>query len=111
MKWYGAILCLVVLLAGCGTGMRNISEGNKNMILTIRWQRLVNNVGNTCDRCGGTQEELQQALESLKASLRPLGMEVALQAKELSPQECAKDITESNRIWIADWTSPTFVDT
>lgn len=102
MKCYGALLCLVVVLAGCGSGLRSVSERNKNMILTIRWQRLVNNEGNTCDRCGGTEEELQKALKSLKASLRPLGIEVALQTKKLSPEECAKDITESNRIWIAD---------
>lgn len=102
VKWYCVMWCVAVLLVGCGSGLRNVSEGEKSMILKIRWQRLVNEEGKTCDRCGGTQKELRQALESLEASLRPLGMEISFEEKELSQQECAKDITESNRIWIAD---------
>lgn len=72
------------------------------MVLTIRWQRLVTEDGRTCDRCGGTQEELRKAVESLRQSLGPLGIQVALVEEDLSPQECARDITESNRIWIQD---------
>jgi len=72
------------------------------MILTIRWQRLVDDVGETCVRCGATQEEVLQAFNSLQVSLRPLGIKVALEENALSPQECAKDISESNRIWVAD---------
>ena len=102
MKWYCVLLCVIILLGSCSSGSRNISQEDESMIMTIRWQRLVDEKGKTCDRCGGTQEELRQALESLKASLRPLGIEIKLEERELSPQECAKDITESNRIWIAD---------
>ena len=72
------------------------------MILKVHWQRLVDADGETCDRCGGTQEELRQAVETLKTSLRPLGIQVAFETTELSPEECAKDIMESNRIWMAD---------
>jgi len=102
MKWQLALLCFAVLLAGCTSGLRDVSQGDSIMNLTIRWQRLVDEEGKTCERCGGTREELRQALASLKASLRPLGINVALVEKALSPEECAKDITESNRIWIAD---------
>jgi len=72
------------------------------VILTIRWQRLVDEAGETCVRCGTTQEEVLQAFNSLQVSLRPLGIRVALEENTLSPQECVRDISESNRIWIAD---------
>ncbi len=78
-------------------------EAKKAMkTLTIRWQRLVDEKGQTCDRCGSTEKELQNAYQSLKESLAPLGMEVILEKKALDPVTCAKDVSQSNRIWIAD---------
>lgn len=72
------------------------------MILAIRWQRLVDDAGKTCDRCAGTQEELGKAMEALRRSLSPLGIGVTLEEKCLTPDECVNDIMESNRIWVAD---------
>ena len=72
------------------------------MILKIVWQRLVTDEGTTCDRCQGTQAEVARGVENLKASLRSLGIDVVLEEKPLTRQECANDISESNRIWIAD---------
>jgi hypothetical protein len=72
------------------------------MNLAIRWQRLVDHEGKTCDRCGGTQGELLKAFDQLKRALCPLGIRVTLEEKELSLRECSEDIMESNRIWIAD---------
>lgn len=79
-----------------------------DMILGLRWQRLVDEIGETCDRCGGTQGQLAEAVESLRSALAPLGIQVALEETTLSRQECADDVLESNRIWIAgrpleDW--------
>ncbi len=68
--------------------------------LAIRWQRLVDEKGQTCERCGSTEQELQKAIQSLKKSFAPLGIEVALEKKALDPATCAKDVTQSNRIWI-----------
>ncbi len=70
--------------------------------LIIRWQRLVDEKGQTCQRCGATEKELQKAFQSLKQSLTPLGIEVTLEKKELDPAECAKDISQSNRIWVGE---------
>ena len=72
------------------------------MTLRIRWQRLVVEEDRTCSRCRGTQGELLNAVQSLKACLGPLGVDVVLEERTLSPQECAEDVSESNRIWIAD---------
>jgi hypothetical protein len=70
--------------------------------LAIRWQRLVDENGQTCERCGATEKEVQKALQSLEKSLTPLGIKVVLEEKTLDAATCAKDISESNRIWISD---------
>ncbi len=70
--------------------------------LIIRWQRLVDENAQTCERCGATETEVHKAFEDLKKSLVPLGIEVTLEEKTLDPITCAKDISESNRVWIDD---------
>lgn len=102
MRWLNLVLVAIVGLSGCSTGMTNVSRGRSDMILAIRWQRLVDDEGKTCDRCGGTREELGKAVGDLKRSLGPLGIRVALEEKPLTARECMNDIMESNRIWIAD---------
>jgi len=76
--------------------------------LHILWQRLVTPEGKTCERCGGTQEAIVQAIPKLQELLRPLGMEPALETREIEPDAFKGLPSESNRIWIAgrsieDW--------
>jgi hypothetical protein len=71
-------------------------------VLQIRWQRLLDEKNQTCERCGSTEQELQKAFQSLKKSLAPLGIDVVLEKKALDPATCAKDVTQSNRIWIGE---------
>lgn len=69
--------------------------------LRIKWQRLlIDEGGRTCPRCGSTEKELDEAVSILKKSLAPSGIEVILEKKTLSPATFAKDVLESNRIWI-----------
>ncbi len=75
--------------------------------LPIVWQRLVAG-GETCKRCGATQQEILRAVAKLKAALRPLGLEPTLETRELDPAAFRADPSASNRIWIAgrpieDW--------
>jgi hypothetical protein len=71
--------------------------------LKITWQRLlIDESGQTCPRCGSTEKELERALDVLKKSLAPLGIEVTLEKKALGPAIFAKDVLESNRIWISE---------
>ena len=70
----------------------------KNLI--IRWQRLVDEKGQTCERCGQTEKELKKAFESLKKSFAPIGITVIFKKETLDSTTCAKDISQSNRIWI-----------
>lgn len=69
--------------------------------LKIKWKRLVSK-GETCPRCGSTEEELRKAVSTLKKSLAPLGIRVLLEKEELSVTKFKKDPLQSNRIWIGD---------
>lgn len=68
--------------------------------LPIVWQRLVDAGGKTCDRCTGTRNELQHAVEKLSAMLRPLSITPTLEEKEIDAGLFAADPSQSNRIWI-----------
>jgi len=75
--------------------------------LTITWQRLVKE-GRTCDRCGGTQLELEKAVDRLQSALAPLGFEPCLETQQIDAPAFHASPLESNRIWIAgvpleDW--------
>ncbi len=67
--------------------------------LKIKWQRLLSD-GQTCPRCGSTEEELEKAISTLKQSLIPLGIKVVLEKDELSVAEFKKDTLQSNQIWL-----------
>ena len=69
--------------------------------LHILWQRLVSSKGMTCDRCGATYLEMQRAVEKLKDSLSPLGIEPRLEIREIDEGSFRENPSESNRIWIA----------
>ena len=69
--------------------------------LHILWQRLVSSEGKTCDRCGATYLEMQRAVEKLKRSLSPLGIEPRLEIREIDEGSFREKPSESNRIWIA----------
>lgn len=70
--------------------------------LTIRWQRLVDEHGQTCDRCGATEVAVRRAAADLQQALHILGIEVRLETSTLSPASFAQAPLESNRLWIAD---------
>jgi hypothetical protein len=69
--------------------------------LKILWQRLVDERGQTCDRCGTTETAVEEAVRKLKGSLQGLGIDVVLEKKTLTPSTFLKDTLESNRIWVA----------
>ena len=102
MRRFGILLLAMLALAGCGREKVSSGHGGTKVVLNINWQRLVTESGETCDRCGGTQEELRSAVETLRESLRPLGIEVACAEQSLSTEQCGKDIIGSNRILIQD---------
>ena len=90
------------------TGCMQKSDANKgngmNKVLKITWQRLIDEKGQTCQRCGTTEKELLKASRSLEKSLSPLGIKVMLEKKTLDPATVAKDISQSNRIRVGERT-------
>jgi len=73
---------------------------SEEKVLHIRWQRLVDESDQTCDRCGATGSAVVGAVEMLKRALQELGIEVVLKTEALSQATFAQDPLESNRIWI-----------
>ena len=69
-------------------------------VLEIRWQRLLGEKGRTCERCGTTENMVEEAVNKLKGSLKGLGIDVVLEKSAISPFEFSKDTLQSNRIWI-----------
>lgn len=68
--------------------------------LPIVWQRLVSAEGKTCDRCSATYQEMQRAVETLRQSLRPMGIKPVLEIREIDERSFKSNPSESNRIWI-----------
>ncbi len=68
--------------------------------LRILWQRLVDDAGNTCERCSDTKLQLERAVQKLKEVLSPLGLEPILEEKILDARDFVSDPAQSNRIWI-----------
>jgi len=100
-KSIGFLICLV-FLAGCTTPRNDTAGGGQKQALQIRWQRLVDEKGQTCARCGTTEAATGAAVKKLRRSLKGLDIEVVLEKVALSPAAFAKDPLESNRIWIAE---------
>ena len=101
-RLFAIIVAIIVIGSSTNAAGTEIREDNNMKILTIRWQRLVDENGQTCQRCGSTGKEVQKAFYSLKQSLAPLGIKVTIKEKALNPATCAKDISQSNRIWIGE---------
>jgi len=69
-------------------------------MLTIRWQRLVNENNKTCPRCGETGETVTTVFKKLKKALAELDIEVELVKEALDFSIFTKDPLQSNCIWI-----------
>jgi hypothetical protein len=101
MKQCIVLLISFGLLVSCKDKVNKTIGEKKMKVLQIRWQRLVNEQGQTCNRCGTTETAIEDALQKLKRSLKELGIDVVLEKKALSPSVFSKDPLQSNRIWIA----------
>jgi hypothetical protein len=94
---------------GCCTGSSGVEPAPPAVVpLPIVWQRLINDTGETCGRCGSTHAEVEQAVAVLTEALRPLGLEPRLETRIVERATFTADPTESNRIWVAgrpleDW--------
>jgi len=82
--------CSTNISCGCNT-----NDSYKTLV--ISWQRLVSD-GDTCPRCGSTEEELEKAVAQLKGKLGPKGISVILEKKEMTKEEFQQNPLGSNKI-------------
>ncbi|GAB4443797.1 MAG: hypothetical protein OHK0040_14470 [bacterium] len=68
--------------------------------LVVAWQRLLNEAGETCDRCNKTYLNLEKVISVLKPALLNFGIEIVFEKKALSLEEFKKDPLQSNIILI-----------
>jgi hypothetical protein len=97
--------CMALLLGGCASPGGSAPD----QTLVIRWQRLVDETGDTCGRCGNTEQAIDKAQRLLAKSLRPLGMRVRVVKSQLTAAQFKLDPSESNRIWIGEETLETIL--
>lgn len=83
---------------------------NEIKTLSIRWQRLVNETGQTCDRCDSTGDATRKGFDKLQRSLAELGIQVNLEIDTLDFSKFIKDPLQSNRIWIGERPLEDWVD-
>ena len=69
--------------------------------LIIEWQRLLDEQGKPCERCGSTEQEVENAVASLNQELKPFEINVSLVKKGIDPESFKKDVLQSNKILIA----------
>jgi len=68
--------------------------------MSVKWQRLVNDEGATCERCSCTGNATENAIGKLERVLAPLGINVSLEKAALAQAAFWGDPLQSNRIWI-----------
>ena len=77
------------------------NDKNSARAVKIKWTRLISK-GETCPRCGVTEQEIEKTVSTLKQSFAPLGIRVILEKEQISDTEFQKDPLQSNKIWIND---------
>lgn len=68
--------------------------------LTILWQRLIDDTGRTCPRCGETGGIIETSIEKLKKSFVEIGIDVQFIKKSVNFTQFSIDSLQSNRILI-----------
>jgi hypothetical protein len=81
--------------------LKKQKAANSMKTLKIQWQRLVID-NQTCPRCGATEDEVNKAIQSLKQSLSPMGIEVVLEKRAIQQADFEKNPSQSNLILIGE---------
>lgn len=97
-----SVCCLAALVVAAGCTTTNHHASGQKQVLQVRWQRLVDEQGQTCERCGGTEKAINAAVKQLRRSLKGLNIDVVLVKTNLDGAAFAKAPLESNRIWVGD---------
>lgn len=92
------IFCIALVFLANVAFAAAAAKADDAKTLSIKWQRVVDKDGKTCDRCGATEQELKKAVDYLSEQ----GVVVTVEEVKMDVKEFAKSCIESNRIWIND---------
>lgn len=70
--------------------------------IVIKWQRLVDENGETCDRCNKTYQNLKEALSLIKSLLNKLDIDLTFEKVAINLDDFKKNPLSSNQILIDD---------
>lgn len=68
--------------------------------LTIQWQRLVNESGQTCERCENTGDSVETAFKKLHKAFAELNIKVKLESKSINNTAFKSDPLQSNQLCV-----------
>jgi hypothetical protein len=68
--------------------------------MVIKWQRLVDSSGQTCERCSNTGDATEEAFRRLKGCLAEVGIEVLLEKRVIDQTTFDAEPLQSNLISI-----------
>ena len=68
--------------------------------ITILWQRLIIETGQTCERCRNTGDIVESAFKKLQKALAELNIKVKLETKSIDNTAFNSDPLQSNQLWI-----------
>ena len=78
----------------------NSTTTEKQKVLRIKWQRLVDDSNSTCARCSDTEINLDQASNILRPLLEKQGIDIILLKKRILPLAFNQNPLDSNIIYI-----------
>ncbi|NUQ45757.1 MAG: DUF2703 domain-containing protein [Phycisphaerae bacterium] len=109
--WLGALVASTACGCGgpardassaCGCEAPSAAKSTAPRAVVIRWQRIADTQGQTCGRCGSTEQAIDAAAARLRQSLSPLEVTVSVQKVAMPTSDLDKCVEESNRIWLND---------
>ncbi|MHC4933314.1 MAG: DUF2703 domain-containing protein [Planctomycetota bacterium] len=104
LKRFGALAIGVMVVGGhLGCAREQAPDDSADArVLSIRWQRLVDEDQQTCSRCQDTELELGEAVARLEETLASANVRIDLQKVAIDKATFERDPLASNRIWIAE---------
>jgi hypothetical protein len=93
-------LLALSVLSACASSAPTPPAPEQGQPLVLRWQRLVDQDGATCQRCGLTEAAVDEAEAALRPVLAPLGLRLQVEKQALGVAAFQADPASSNRVWI-----------
>jgi hypothetical protein len=95
MKKFAFVMVCVIFLAGTAFAGPD-AETSADNVVTLKWQKVADKDGQTCNHCGATEISLKKAMQLFEKE----GIKAELEVVEVTVEDFAKNCSESNRLWV-----------